>query len=275
MRMTPGRIAALAVGTPFALALIGWTGYGFVALAGQGSFPVAYAIPVGAGGVSAQINSGALTLRQGGADKAELTGTATYSLIRPSVGLSQDGTQSVVSFDCHTSTGNCELNATLVVPRQVAVTLSTDGGDLAVAGYTGDLTLNTDGGNLNAGQLGGAVMQIGTGGGDITVNQLTAANPQVQTDGGNVNIGAVDAADGTYQTGGGDITLAFTQVPKNLVIQSDGGNINLVLPTTGIRYDLSADADGGNVNVANSVITGGDARNSITLDSDGGDITVT
>jgi hypothetical protein len=274
MRMTSGRIAALAIGAPFALALIGWTGYGFVALVGQGSFPVSYTIPVGAGGVTAQINSGALTLRQGDVSAAQLTGTATYSLIRPSVSLTEDATQSIVGFDCHSSTGNCEFNATLVVPRRTAVTLSTDGGDLAVSGFAGDLTLNTDGGDLNAGDLSGAILQIGTAGGDVTVNQLAAGNPQVNTDGGNVNIDAVAAADGTYQTGGGDITLTFSQVPRNLRIESDGGNITLVLPATGTRYDLSANADGGNLNVVGSILTGGDGQNSITLDSGGGDITV-
>jgi Fe-S cluster biogenesis protein NfuA len=275
MRMTPGRIAALAIGAPFALALICYSGFGLVTLVGQGSFPVAYTIPVGAGGVSAQINSGALTLRQGGVGTAQLTGTATYSLFRPSVSLSEIGTQSVVSFDCHSSTGNCELNATLVVPRQAPVSLSTDGGDLAVSGFTGDLTVNTDGGNVNAGDLAGGVIEFGTAGGDVTVNELTADNPQVNTDGGNVTIDAVNAADGLYQTGGGDITLTFTQVPKNLRIESDGGDINLVLPATDTRYDISANSDGGNLNVANSILTGGDARNSLTLDSGGGDINVT
>jgi hypothetical protein len=272
MKMTSGRIAVLAVSTPFALALIGGTGYGLVALVGQSSFPVSYTIPVGAGGLSAQIDSGNLTLRQGGGNKAELTGTATYSLVRPSVGLSQDATQSIVSFDCGSSTGNCELSATLVVPRSAPVSLATGGGDLAISGFTGKLTLNTDGGNLNAGDLSGSIMQITSGGGDVTVDELVAGDPQVNTDGGNVNIGAVDAADGTFQTGGGDITLAFTQVPKNLRIYSDGGNIGLVLPATSARYSLSANSDGGNVNGLDSIPSGG--TNSVTLNSGGGDITL-
>ena len=44
--LTKGRIVALVVGVPLALALIAWTGLTEVAYAGLGSYPVWLAVPV-------------------------------------------------------------------------------------------------------------------------------------------------------------------------------------------------------------------------------------
>ena len=46
LRMTPGRWVALAIGVPFALALIGWSAFSLVAGIGQASFPVNASIPL-------------------------------------------------------------------------------------------------------------------------------------------------------------------------------------------------------------------------------------
>ena len=112
---------------------------------------------------------------------------------------------------CHLPTGNCGLNATLDVPADTAVDLTTGGGNMQVSGIQrnvtldsagGDVTLssidgNTDlstgGGNLNAGDLGG-ILNFTTGGGDVNVNDLFS--PHVK-----------------LESGGGNVTLMFTEVP--------------------------------------------------------------
>src|SRR5919204_898000 len=84
--MTPGRWLALAIGVPVALALIGWTGFSFVATLGQASFPVNRTIPLEHGRLVASMDGADIVLRPGGgavSRQARLTGTAHYSLVRP------------------------------------------------------------------------------------------------------------------------------------------------------------------------------------------------
>jgi hypothetical protein len=271
MHMTPGRIAALVLGVPVALSLIGWTGFNIVAQVGQGSFPVSYSIPVRDGQVSAQIDGGDINLRQEGTGTvARLTGTVRYSLFRPTVTAYVTATSTILGFDCNDNpAGNCGLNANLDVPVSTAVSLGTGGGDLAVPDFTGDLTLTTDGGDLTAGNLAGD-LQLDTGGGDLNASAL-GGNVKVTADGGDVSANAVSAPKTTVDSGGGDVTLTFTEVPRNLDITSEGGDVYVILPAGAARYSITANAEGGDISTVPSTAS---AKNAIVANSSGGDITI-
>lgn len=292
MQMTPGRIAALAVGVPFALALIGGTGYDFVTLVGQASYPIAQAIPVHGGGVTATIGGSDLTLRQGGVSTPELSGTVHYTLFKPSLTVTQAGSGTSLNFRCRNITGNCELNATLQVPSRIGVTLSTGGGNISVPAFTGSAELLSGGGDVTAGSVGGTVqmqtdggnvtadslsgsLDLQTGGGDLDANTVGGGSLQATTVGGNVDVQAMADPDATIESSGGDVTLTFTQVPRNLQISTVGGNIVVVLPPGSTAYNLQANAGGGNLSVGRSVPTDSRSGDSLVLDSEGGDITVT
>jgi Putative adhesin len=266
--LTPGRWFALFIGVPVLLAIIGFAGLNFVALAGQASFTVRDTIPVHNGQVTARVNSGDIMLRQaasGGGSAAEFTGTAHYSLFRPTVRISG----STVTFPCGFVVGSCSLSATLQVPARTAVSLFTYGGDATIPSFAGSpLTVNTDGGNLTAASLAGN-LDLSTGGGDLTVGKLEGP-VSVRTDGGNLGIQAMEAANPTVSSGGGDVFLVFRTAPHNLQIRSDGGNVTVVLPHG--KYRVSTNADGGNVN--NAVGSQSGATNVITVDSGGGDINI-
>src|SRR5215470_12511256 len=97
--MTPGRWLALAIGVPVALALIGWTGFSFVADLGQASFPVNRTIPLEHGRLVASMDGADIALRPGGdaaTGQARLIGTAHYSLIRPQFTVTGDN----LNFQC-------------------------------------------------------------------------------------------------------------------------------------------------------------------------------
>jgi hypothetical protein len=291
MQMTPGRIAALAVGVPLAVALVGWTSYSFIALAGQASYPIAKAIPVSRGGVTANLDGSDLTLRQGDVSAPELVGTVHYSLFKPSLSVTQAGAGTIVDFQCRNSTGNCSLDATLEVPAGIGVTLSTEGGNLAIPAFTGSVQLLTGGGDVTAGSLAGTVLvqtsggnlnadslsgsvDLQSGGGDLNADTVSGGSLQASTDGGNVNVQDITDPDANIGSAGGDVTLTFTQVPRNLQIRTDGGNIRVILPLGTTAYDLQANAEGGNFS-GHSVPTDSNSKNSLVLDSNGGDISVT
>jgi hypothetical protein len=267
--LTPGRWFALFIGVPVLLALIGFTGLNFVALAGQASYPVRDIIPVRGGQVSAQVNSGDVTLRQGagGGTTAQLTGTAHYSLFRPTIRISG----STITFPCRFAVGNCSLNATFQVPAGTAASLYTDGGDATVPRFSGSpLTVGTGGGNLTAGDLDGT-LRLDTGGGDLTAAAL-GGSVQLITNGGNISVQAFEGRNPQVDSGGGDVYLVFTTVPDNLLVTSNGGNVTLVLPSADYAdYKLSLTSDGGNV--SGQPQNDQSSANLLTVDSGGGNIT--
>ena len=234
LRLTPARVLTLVLGVPLVLALIGWLGFTTVALVGQASYHVSYVIPVTGGQLVAGVGGSNVTLRQGPGQTAHLTGSVQYDLIRP--GLSESTGPNGTSLDvrCRIPVGSCGLNATLEVPAQTAVTLSSGGGDLTASDLTG-------------------IGKFSTSGGDITGNDLAA--PSVNAD-----------------SGGGDVTLVFAKPPANLDITSDGGDITVLVPHGATTYHITGSADGGND--SESVPTSALSHNTISVESGGGDITI-
>jgi hypothetical protein len=310
LRMTPGRWAAIAVAVPVALALIGWTGFSLVASLAKGTYPFSYAVPVHDGKVSVNVNAGDVTLHEApGSSAARLTGTVQYGLVRPGISENTTPAGADVGVDCGgVSTGNCGMNATLNIPPQTAVTLSSNGGNIDASGFTsgmtlsagggnmsasslaghlvldtggGDLTastlagtisMSTEGGNVNAGNLTGP-MRLDTGGGDLSGNGFTG-DLQVFTEGGNINANAVVSQHIAIASGGGDVTLGLSQPPADLTITANGGNVTVILPPGTTKYAISTpDTQGGNVNFP-SALASPASSHAITIDSGGGDITI-
>ena len=250
--MTPARRAALLIGVPACLALTGWLAFSVVAEIGQGHFPVSNTIPVSAGQVTAHFGGGNVTLEQGAAGQAKVTGTAHYSLIRPAFTAQRVAGGAAFGYNCDLPAGTCGLDATVAVPAGTTTTLSTDGGNATVTGTTGDVTVSSGGGNVTA---------------DHTAGDLT-----LRTDGGNINGTAVTAARVTAGTGGGDIQIQFSAVPGNVHVSTDGGNITIIVPRGTTQYKVSASSDGGNV--SDGLPVDSSSAHTITATTGGGDITL-
>jgi Putative adhesin len=312
LRMTPGRWTALAVAVPLALALIGWTGFSLVSSVARGSYPFSYEFPVHAGQVAVNLSAGDVTLHQApGTSAARLTGTVQYGLFRPAFSAYRTSDGVNVNLDCSANiNGNCGVSANLAVPARTGVTLWSNGGDIAASDFSSGMTLWADGGNVNVSDLTGSLqldsgggdltgngltgpllvdteggnvdggdwtgtgtMQVNTGGGDLSVNGLTG-NFQIVAEGGNVDASGLIAATASIQSGGGDVTLTFTQVPKNVSITAEGGNVTLILPTGNTKYAISTPGtSGGNVSYPSSLVAA-NSPHKITIDSGGGDITI-
>jgi hypothetical protein len=332
LRMTPGRWVALAVGVPVAIALIGWTGFTLVTTFARGSYAFSDAIPVHDGQVAVNVTAGNITLRQGpngvasaspsgtvsasptpaSASGAWLTGIVQYGLIRPSMSEYNMGNTANIGVGCDAiAAGNCGVNANLDVPANTAVTLSSNGGDIDVSGFSSNMTLLAGGGNVTAGNLSGdlkldtgggdlsgtgltgeisitaeggnvtasnldgsrGTLYIDTGGGDLTANSVTGSNVSFYAEGGNISGDGVVAPQAYIDTGGGDVTLAFAQPPQNLTIKAEGGNVTLILPPGSTTYNISASPEGGNSNIAPN-LSNPKSPDKISINSDGGDITV-
>jgi len=273
LRLTPARVLTLVIGVPLVLALIGWLGFTIVALVGQASYPVSYIIPVTAGhlvvGVGGEGGGGNVTLRQGPGQTAHLTGTVQYDLIRAGVSENTGPNGTNLDVHCRISVGSCGLNATLEVPSQTAVTLSSGGGDMQVSGID-DVTLSSEGGDVAISGPGG-LTSVDTGGGDLTASDL-AGIVKFSTSGGDITGNDLAAPSVNAGSGGGDVTLVFTKPPANLDITSDGGDITVLLPHGSTAYRIRSSADGGDD--SESVPTSALSHNTISVESGGGDITI-
>jgi hypothetical protein len=250
--MTRARRVALALGVPACLALTAWGAFAIVGEIGQGHFPVSDTIPVSGGKVTVHFGGGSVLLQQGAAGQAKLTGTAHYSLVRPTFTAQRVGDGVSFGYNCDLPVGNCGLDATVTVPAGTATAISTDGGNATVTGTTGDVTMSSGGGNVTAHHAAG----------DLTLT----------TGGGNINGTALTAARVTAGTGGGDVQIEFATVPGNIHITSDGGNITIMVPRGTTQYNVNASSAGGNVTDSLPINTS--SPHTITATTGGGDITL-
>jgi DUF4097 and DUF4098 domain-containing protein YvlB len=268
-RLTPGRGVALVLGVPVVLTLIAAGGYSVVQNLGRASFPVRYQVPVSRSGLTMSVGGGNVTVRGDApsAGVAQVSGTVSYDLARPTVRHDASG----ISLDCpRIDLGNCNLSAAVDVAASTAVKLTTGGGDLSVSGVSGVVSASTGGGNVTATGLSG-VVTLSTGGGDMTVSQLSGP-VSLHTDGGNITGTGITSTQVSAATGGGDITLTLTRVPHDLTVNTDGGNITIVVPPAPGGYYVTKTTDGGNLD--GNLQSTPDATDKITAHSGGGDITI-
>jgi hypothetical protein len=313
LRMTPGHWVALAIAVPATLALIGWIGFNLVTAVARGSYAFNYSFPVDDGQVAVNINAGNVTLREApGSSTAVMTGTVQYGLFRPGISENTTPTGANIGLNCNGINANCGMNATLDVPALTAVTLWSNGGDVAASGFSsgmnlsaaggnvtatdlaGDLQLDTGGGDLTANGLNGTInvgteggnvnasdwtetrtgtMRVDTGGGDLSADGLTG-NFQLTAEGGNIDVSGMNSAQVNMDSGGGDVMLVFGQVPQDVLISAEGGNVIVILPPGGTQYDISTpDMQGGNSSYPSSLVDP-KSDHKITIDSGGGDVTI-
>jgi hypothetical protein len=250
--MTPARRLILAVGVPVLVALIGWTGLSVVAEVGTGTYQFSRALPVTNGTLTANLGDADVTLVPVPGNSARLTGTITYSLIRPDVTI-QD---SSVSYHCAVPAGQCSLNSTLSVPRTADVNLSSGTGDLTVnGGLSGKITLSTSTG-------------------DLTANVLADSPATLRTVAGDITASGISASDVTVSSVTGDVTLTFTDVPSNVTVRSTTGDITIILPSGPSKYRIVPSDGVGDVSDS-AVPQDPTSPHVITVSSTTGDISIT
>jgi hypothetical protein len=145
----------------------------------------------------------------------------------------------------------------LYVPRQVATTLETKGGNIELSGLTGKQEVVTRGGNIDVRKLTGDT-RLETAGGNIDIEEFDG-KLQVTCSGGNIDLNnakgeiSVKTAGGNItlagtggsieaHTSGGDIRAKITAMEKSLTLSSSGGNITASLPENkGFDVDIRAD----------------------------------
>jgi hypothetical protein len=161
----------------------------------------------------------------------------------------------------------CSVDFAVTVPPDVTVTVSTQGGPVAVSGTAG-ATLDSAGGPVRATLIGGP-LTVNTGGGPLAV-QGVSGPLRAETDGGTLIAQDITAATATVTTGGGPAMVSFAAAPDKVSVSTDGGPATVAVP--GGPYKLNADSGGGPQSVG--IATDPAARPSITVTSGGGPLRV-
>jgi len=269
--LTPGRRAALAIGVPVCLLLIAYGGFDLIANLGVGHFPVRYTAPASTKSLTVTTDGGQLSLRPT-AGRVTLAGTARYTLIRSTFTARTADGNTALGYRCVTlPTEDCALDATISAPAAMPVTASTAGGNASVAGLTGPVTLSSGGGNLSAGHISGP-LSLNTSGGSVQLTAITSPTLTAATGGGNIQATGVSAAAVTARTGGGDIEIVFSSVPRDIQVNTSGGDITLVLPRGTTAYHVIATTSGGSI--ADSLPQQTSSPNVIAASTGGGNITI-
>jgi len=175
------------------------------------------------------------------------------------------------NLHCRLFTGNCDLNATFAVPPGTPLDLDTGGGNMNISGIQNTVTLTSSGGDVSLADSRSAAT-VDSGGGNLSLSRLGGILT-FTTSGGDVDGGDLTAPKVTTDSGGGNVTLTFTTVPAKVDITSSGGDITIVLPHGTAEYAIKETLSGGDNRV--SVPRNDLAANKITVDSGGGNVSIT
>ncbi len=156
---------------------------------------------------------------------------------------------------------------TVTVPRDVSVTVLTEGGPVTVSG-TARTNLESGGAPVQARAIHGP-LTVSTGGGSLVLKGLTGPL-DADTGGGPLWAQDVDAPTTTVITGGGDARVVFTATRRLGRRQHRRRPATMAVP--GGPYALTADSNGGDQSVGIPVSPA--ARHSITVTSGGGPLVI-
>jgi hypothetical protein len=246
--MTPGRWAALVIGTPLALLAIGWTALTAVAFAGLGSSRVNLAVPLHGRTAAVSVDEGDISVGPGPAGQLRVHGTLHYSLIPPKLTWQRSRSAIALQARCQVPVGVCSFNYAVTVPPAVRTELSTSAGNLTASGLAGTVALSTDSGDIEAAGISGHAT-VSDHSGNITVTSPSGPRVLIMNDSGDITGTGVSSRQLTAQDQSGDITVVFTKVPDLVKISDSSGNIKLVLPPGPTAYRVSASTSSGQTSI--------------------------
>lgn len=199
-----------------------------------------------------QINadSGDLTVIGSDGDHVEVATRATWNGEKPVVTQVWSGSTLTVAASCP-GADRCEVDLTVSIPADVAVTSRTGTGDVRVAGLSGAVDLRTETGELDLDGLSGRVT-AGTDVGDITGERLRA--PWI-----------------TATTATGEVSLGFDSAPDLVSAVVGTGDVQVEVPESD-RYRVDAATGAGEIDVQIDAVS--QAPRSIEARTDTGDVSV-
>lgn len=198
---------------------------------------------------------GNLNIIGNGSSTGEITLRATGDVDGPSAISNQINIQKTISgqnasFEVNSVSGSSisnkvNLEATLTLPKNIALAAKTSGGHITASHLKNAQDLSTSGGHINLSDIHGKTTAK-TSGGHITSNN-TSGEIKVRTGGGHIKIketeGSLEAKTGgghieiqdakgsiMARTSGGNISSSIIEANNQLSFKTSAGNVSLVIP---------------------------------------------
>jgi hypothetical protein len=251
---TSGRVLAVVIGIPLALAAAGQGAFNLIGLYAHTSEHHAVSFPLGSGAISLTTGDGSVTVVVGQNDVVGVSYTEHYELKRPTVSSTTTGggVQLVAKCPGGLLDNNCAVNYVLTVPASASMTLHTGDGTVHITGTTGVLAVDTGDGSVHLDGVSGAVTAK-SGDGSIDASALRSTSVQATT-------------------GDGDVSLEWAVMPTQVDATSGDGGIHLQLPKGSGPYRVSSTTGDGSSHV--TVPSDSTAKASIAAHTGDGSITI-
>ncbi|WP_405617046.1 DUF4097 family beta strand repeat-containing protein [Streptomyces sp. NBC_00076] len=173
-----------------------------------------YTVKESVSALNVKSNGGLIELVGSDRTTVQVTEKFRYSGGKPATEHAVSGsTLSLKTEGCSSDSSPCEVSYRLEVPRKLAVTLASEGGDVQVTTLAGNLTVDTAGGDADAAfSAAPDTADVRTDGGDLSL-RLPGGPYAVDADaeGGSekvtVKTDPASAHKVTAKSGGGDVTI--------------------------------------------------------------------
>ncbi|WP_329623705.1 DUF4097 domain-containing protein [Streptomyces sp. NBC_01255] len=169
----------------------------------------------------------------------------------PDASWKLEGGRLTLRVECDGIASSCPAVHRVKVPRDVAVTVENENGDITAEGFATPLKVRSDNGDVRVAGSSEA-LDLGSENGDLTVEGGTRS-PTVRV-----------------RSDNGDVRVALGAVPRQVDVVSDNGDVDVTLPTA--EYAATAASDNGDVRV--DVPRRDGSEHSVSVRSDNGDIVV-
>lgn len=254
MMVTGGRLAALSIGIPLALGVVGWQAFNMVGFMAQTSehFEESYAWH--GGEIAVDVSSGSVRVVAGDSATVGVSYTEHYQLKKPTASVTPTGTGMLIKARCPGGvfSNNCSINYVLTVPSSAQMAIRTGDGGVRVSDLRGDLSLDTGSGGVSLANLSGDV-QVKTGDGGVR--------------GENLRSGVLEA-----RTGNGGVNLTWSKQPGNVVVRTGDGGVRITVPNGTGPYHVDVSTGDGGKHV--SVATDPAAKPTITAHTGNGGVVI-
>jgi len=252
---SPGaRRAWRVVGALLAVLALGWGTLQVVVLLAHSERSFERVLTGDVGEVRVSIDAGSLRIVATDGPEVRVSARVSDGLVSTDHREEVEGSAVVLESSCPPVLSTfCSIDYVVEVPRSVSVRIRTETAPVTVTGTRGSLDVGTDTGAIRLIDTDGDVVAR-TDTGAVTLDDVVAARTDVRTD-----IGSV--------------TASYLEDPRSVVVRTDTGSVEIVLPDADTTYRLEADS--GNGSVTTPVRTDPDAQRSVDVRSDVGSITVT
>lgn len=133
--------------------------------------------------------------------------------------------------------GTCEENYRVAVPRGVAVSVRTSGGEAGARGLRGDLELRSNAGSVRAVDVRGTTIELRSRAGAVNAERVRATRLTLDSRAGGVNLVRSVGRRVDASAAAGSVDLELLRPPLNVDAESHAGSVTVLVPDVGYSVD--------------------------------------